>query len=196
MKNLQFKMNKINLSNYLVFLIILVAAISRILPHPPNFTPLAAIALFGSAHLKNKYLVFLIPISIVYLSDLFINNFIYKEEFFRWFYDGCLWQYSVYFLIIILGIYLFNNKINSNKVLLGALMSSFMFFIISNFGVWFSGVMYSKDLTGLISCYVAAIPFYKWTMLGDIFYSVILFGGFYLIQKKFPVFRLDYIKYK
>ena len=191
-------MNKINLSFIYVAGIIFVIILSRLFSNVFeiwNFTPLAAIALFGAAHFRNKYFMFLIPMLAVYLSDLCINYFIYNKSFI-WFYDGFLWQYSVYLLIIILGIFLFKNKININKVILGSLASSFIFYMISNFGVWFLSSMYSKDLAGLVSCYVAAIPFYKWTMLGDIFYSVILFGGFYLIQKKFPVFRLDYIKYK
>ena len=191
-------MNKINLSFIYVVGIIFVIILSRLFSNVFeiwNFTPLAAIALFGAAHFRNKYFMFLIPILAVYLSDLFINYFIYNKSFI-WFYDGFLWQYSVYLLIIISGIFLFKNKININKVILGSLASSLIFYIISNFGVWFSSSMYAKDVSGFISCYVAAIPFYKWTMLGDMFYSVILFGGFYLLQNKFSFFKLNYIKYE
>ena len=171
-------MNKINLTYFSIITLIVFASITRIIPHMPNFTPIGAMALFGGAYLKNKYHAFLIPILSLWLSDLIINNFLlsYYNDF-TWFYPGFLWQYSSFVIIILIG-YLFLNKISFKSVFLTTIVSSLIFFIITNFGVWASGSMYSMDLNGLIICYTAALPFYKGTVLGFIVYSSFLFGVF------------------
>ena len=171
-------MNKINLTYFSIITLIIFASITRIIPHMPNFSPIGAMALFGGAYLKNKYHAFLIPILSLWLSDLIINNFLlsYYNDF-TWFYPGFLWQYSSFVIIILIG-YLFLNKISFKSVFLTTIVSSLIFFIITNFGVWASGSMYSMDLNGLIICYMAALPFYKGTVLGFIVYSSFLFGVF------------------
>ena len=124
--------------------------IFRIIPHIPNFTPIGAIALFGGAYLKNKHHAFLIPIASLWLSDLVLNNFIYSYySDFTWFYPGFIWQYASFILIIIIG-YLF-QKLNFKNVFVTTIGSSLLFFILTNFGVWISGTMYTLDLNGLIT---------------------------------------------
>jgi len=78
-----------------------------------------------------------------------------------------------------------------HNLALSALGASVIFFIVSNFGVWFSGVMYPKDLSGLVACYVAGIPFFQNTVLGDLFYSAILFGVFELSVRKVPKLAIN-----
>jgi hypothetical protein len=182
---------KINIRISVLVAIILLAAFSRLIPHMPNFSPLGAIGLFGVAHFAKKWQAFFIPIAATWLSDLFINNVVYAQYYpeFTWFYSGFYWQYGSYLLITLAGLFIL-RKVKTTTVLVGALSSSAIFFLVSNFGVWAGGSMYAKDFNGLLTCYVAGIPFLKGTLLGDLFYSGVLFGMFALLQQRFPVLRL------
>jgi len=183
-------MNKINISYGVIILLILFASFSRIIPHMPNFTPIGAIALFAGAYLKNKYHAFLIPIASLWLSDLILNNFIFTfYSDFTWFYPGFLWQYISFTLIIVLG-YFFLKKINFKNVFITAISSSLLFFIITNFGVWISGSLYTLDFHGLITCYVMALPFFKGTLLGFMCYSAFLFGVLEFSKHKFETLKI------
>ena len=170
---------------YFVLGLILIAAFARIIPHYPNFTPLCAIALFGAKYFRNKYLAFLIPIVALWFSDIIINNFILSQYFdgFTLFYSGFYWQYGSFLLITILGRKTLNN-LSFLKLLGVSISSSLLFFLISNFGVWVSSSFYSKDIFGLVACYVAAIPFYYGTLSGTIFYSFFLFGSYEFLSRK------------
>jgi len=182
---------KINLRFSLLTALILLCAFSRIISHIPNFSPLGAIGLFGAAHFSKKWQAFLIPIAATWLSDLFINNVIYAQYYpkFTWFYEGFYWQYGSYLIITLTGLGIL-NKINIPKVLTGTLASTAIFFLVSNFGCWIGSTTYPQNFGGLITCYAAGIPFLKGTLLGDLFYSGVLFGTFALAQYKFPVLRL------
>jgi hypothetical protein len=182
---------KINLRFSLLTALILLCAFSRIIPHIPNFSPLGAIGLFGAAHFSKKWQAFLIPIAATWLSDLFINNVIYAQYYpkFTWFYEGFYWQYGSYLIITLTGLGIL-NKINIPKVLTGTLASTAIFFLVSNFGCWIGSTTYPQNFGGLITCYAAGIPFLKGTLLGDLFYSGVLFGTFALAQYKFPVLSL------
>lgn len=186
---LQSENKKIYLRISVLVLMIVLAAFSRIIPHMPNFSPLGAIGLFGAAHFSKKWQAFLIPIAATWLSDLFINNIIYAQYYptFTWFYEGFYWQYSSYLLITLAGVFIF-KKIPPKKVITGALSSTAIFFLISNFGCWSA---YPQTFDGLMACYAAGMPFLKGTFLGDMFYSGVLFGAFALAQKQFPVLRLE-----
>lgn len=183
-------MNKVNISYLTIIVLILFASFSRIIPHMPNFTPLGAMALFGGAYLKNKYHALVIPIASLWLSDLVLNNFIFSfYSDFTWFYPGFLWQYTSFILITIIG-YFFLKKVNFKNVFITSISSSLLFFVITNFGVWLSGSIYSLDFQGLITCYVMAIPFYKGTVLGFICYSSLLFGILEFSKYKFQVLKV------
>ena len=169
---------------YFVLGLILIAAFARIIPHYPNFTPLCSIALFGSKYFRNGYLAFLIPLVALWFSDIIINNFILSQYFdgFTLFYSGFYWQYGSFLLIALLGRKTLNN-LSFLKLLGVSISSSLLFFIISNFGVWVSSSIYSKNILGLIACYTAAIPFYFGTFSGSVFYSFFLFGSYELLSK-------------
>ncbi len=188
---------KINIQFGVLTIIVLLAAFSRLFPHMLNFSPLGAIGLFGSAHFTKRWQVFLIPILATWLSDLFINNIIYAayNPEFIWFYQGFYWQYGSYILIALLGIFLYSNKVIAQNVLIGAVGASLIFFFISNFGVWAGSNMYPKTLVGLLNCYLAGIPFMKGTLLGNLFYASVLFGGFYFLQKRFTLLQPLHLKY-
>jgi hypothetical protein len=187
--------NKLSIRFSVLCGLIIVAAFSRIIPHMPNFSPLGAIGLFGAAHFQKKWQAFLIPIAAIWLSDLFINNVIYAQYYpkFVWFYKGFYWQYGSYLMIVFAAIFIF-NKVTIQKVFTGALVSTVIFFLVSNFGVWIGSTVYPQNFGGLMTCYEAGIPFLKGTMFGDLFYSVVLFGSFALAQKQFLVLRLSHSK--
>ena len=178
-------MNSSKNNSYFVLGLILIVAFARIIPHYPNFTPLCAIALFGGKYFNNKYLAYLLPLLALWISDILINNLILNNYFdgFILFYSGFYWQYGSFILITLIGRKTLKNF--SFIRLLGiSISSSLLFFVISNFGVWISSSFYSKDIFGIISCYVAAIPFYYGTLSGTIFYSFFLFGSYELLSRK------------
>jgi hypothetical protein len=152
-----------------------------------NFSPLGAIGLFGAAYFTKKWYAIIIPISATWLSDLFINNVIYAKYYptFTWFYEGFYWQYGSYLLIAIIGFLIF-KKVTVGRVVVGALASSIIFFVVSNFGCWIGNTFYSQSFAGLTTCYAAGIPFLKGTLLGDLCYSGALFGSFELLKIYYP----------
>jgi len=172
---------------YILSGFILFAALSRLLPHATNFTPLGAIALFGAAYFPSKKWAFIIPILALWLSDLFLNNIFYSAYYdgFTLFTSGFLYIYGAFALIIILGFYLFKH-ITLPRVVGGALGGSIIFFVISNFGVWLTSPMYPLTVEGLALCYTAAIPFFHYTLAGNLLYCGVLFGGYEYIKYKNP----------
>lgn len=184
------KNQKINIRFGVLCLLILLAAFSRLLPHPSNFAPIGAMALFGAAYFSQRYLAFLIPIISMWLSDLVLNNVVYGQYFdhFVWFYQGFYFTYGAFILIGLMG-FLLLKKVKIQTLLIGSLSASILFFLVSNFGVWFSGTMYPKDLNGLMACYTAAIPFFKNTLMGDLVYCGVLFGAFELAQARIPALQ-------
>ena len=145
---------------------ICIAIISRIVPHPPNFTPITAIALFSSIHFKNKLYNYFIPITGLIISDIIIGISLIN-----------IFVYISFLLITFIGAKF--QKINNYSILL----SSTSFFVISNFGVWLIG--YPKNLEGFILCYYMALPFFINTILGDLFYCYAMkYSLVYAINKK------------
>tara|TARA_X000000368_G_scaffold395678_1_gene363312 strand:- start:77 stop:559 length:483 start_codon:yes stop_codon:yes gene_type:complete len=150
--------------NFFLISIILFAIFSRFIPHPPNFTPITAIALLSSKGFTNRWIILLIPMISLFISDLFLGL-----------HDSIPFVYGAFILITLLGISAEKIKIST------VLMSSTIFFLVSNFGVWFYN--YPITLDGLISCYALAIPFFLNTILGDLFYSVIMIYPYYALKK-------------
>ncbi len=190
-------MKKIKLQSGFIALFVLLAAFSRCLPHIWNFSPILAMGLFGAAHFDKQWKALLIPLAATWLSDVFINNVLFKQFFptFTWFYEGFYWQYGTYLLVGLLGYFAFNHKVTVSKVVGGSVLSAVLFFLISNFGVWVGSTMYPNNFVGLIACYTAAIPFFGGSIAGNLFYATVFFGGYYLLQKQFSVLRLGYLQY-
>lgn len=149
--------------------IILFAVLLRLIPHPANFAPIAGMALFGSVYLNKKYAL-IVPLIAMFISDLFIG-----------FHSTILFVYGSFLLSGLIGIWIRQHKTVQN-VILGVLTSSVLFFVITNFGVWLVGSLYSKTFLGLVQCYVYAIPFFRNTLMGDLFYTGVFFGSFELIK--------------
>jgi hypothetical protein len=189
--------SKINVRFSVLVGLIVLAAFSRMIPHMPNFSPLGAIGLFGAAYFNKKWQAFLIPLTAIWLSDLFINNIIYGQfqTSFVWLYDGFYWQYGSYALITLAGFFIF-KKVNVPRILVGTLISTAIFFLVTNFGCFPNNPIYTQDFSGLITCYVAGIPFIKGTLFGDLCYSALLFGSFVLLQQRFSVLKPAFVNVK
>jgi len=156
---------------------ILTAAALRLIPHPPNFTPIGAMALFSGAYLGRKGLAFVAPLAAMLLSDAILG-----------FHSGMPFVYASVALIVLIGA-LVASRITAMTVVGAALASSVLFFIVTNFGTWLVSGMYPLTGAGLAACYVAAIPFFQNTAVGDLFYCAVLFGGFALLERAVPRLR-------
>jgi len=157
--------------------LIVLAALSRILPHPFNFTPIEAMALFGGAYYANRALSIAVPLLAMLLADFFLG-----------FHDGMPVIYATIALISILGFAL-RGRVSVLRVASLGLISATLFFLITNFAVWLGGTMYPMTANGLLACYIAGIPFFHWQLAGVAAYSVVLFGGFALLRSNLPALK-------
>lgn len=174
---------KKNLSNnieYFSISLILLAVVSRFIPHPPNFTPIISISLLAGYSFKNKLKSFLVPIIAMFISDIFIG------------FHSTIWAVYLSFLIIVLLGFLLRRNFSYLKLLGFVSISSFIFYLITNFAVWATSGMYPNTLAGLLQCYLFGLPFYKPTpiemfglaYLGDLIYSFTLFFAYDHATKK------------
>ncbi len=150
---------------------VLTAALSRLIHHPPNFSPITAIALFGGAQFATKRSAFLVPLAAMFLSDLILG-----------FHGLMPVIYACFALFVCFGFWLRKHR-SAGNIFLVTLLASVLFFLISNFGVWGFSSMYPKTTLGLASCFLLAIPYFPNTVLGDLAYSVVLFGGLWLTER-------------
>jgi prepilin signal peptidase PulO-like enzyme (type II secretory pathway) len=179
---------KLNLRLGVLALIVLAAAMSRLLPHPPNATAVGAMALFGGAYFSQRWQSVLVPLVAMWLSDLVLNNVVYKayNPNFTFFTEGSILIYGSIALIAVLGWTLL-KKVKMLNVIGASLLGSVAFFLISNFGVWLYSTMYPQSIAGLMTCYAAGLPFLMNTVLGDMVWCAVLFGGFELAQQRVSV---------
>ena len=168
--------------NLVILLTILVGISTRFMEIlPPNFGAIGAIALFGGAYFSNRTIGLLLPLSVLLASDLIIGltgtgTALYTSQPF---------VYGGFLLIGLLGFLLRTGR-SPVKIMGGSLAGSVIFYLVSNFGVWLTSGFYAKTFGGLISCYGAAIPFFKYTVAGDLVFNTVFFGVAYLIAQRFP----------
>lgn len=181
---------KIDVRFGVVIAMILAAAFLRLVPHPMNFAPIGAMALFGAAYFKSRWAALLVPLAALWLSDLAVTNIVHSAFYpsFTFFYEGFYWVYGATVLTVLLG-FLTLNKVSFGRVAGSAIGAAILFFLITNFGSWIYEPIYSKDLSGLMASYIAGIPFFRGTLAGNLLYSAVLFGGFELAQRRFAVLR-------
>jgi len=172
----------------LLSVLILIAAFGRIIPHPYNMSPIAAMGLLGAAYCSRKWMALLIPFLATWLSDLFINNIVYAELFdgFTWFYAGSAWVYGSYAVIIMMG-YILLNTVTIARIASGSILATSIFFLITNFGAWIGNPLYPQSFEGLLMSYAAGLPFLQGSFIGDLMYSGILFGGFALASRSLNI---------
>lgn len=163
-----------------ISLFVAVAAGARLLPHPPNVTPIVAMALFGGAYLRSKKLALVLPLAAMVLSDLALGFTVYGTNILRW---SQLVVYACIAAIAGIGL-LLQDRRSVARVVSAGLTSSVLFFVVTNFAVWAGDSLYPKNWGGLITCYTAAIPFFRNSILGDAFFGVLLFGGFALLESR------------
>ncbi len=169
--------------NYFAIFLILAAMSLRVARHygiinlPPNFAPIAAIALFSATYLPKKQAL-IIPIITMIIADLFIGFYNPAIMFF---------VYLSFILTSVLGLYIKQNKSLAN-IIGGSLIASILFYLITNSAVWSFSGLYPQTIQGLYQCYIMAIPFFRNTLLGDLFYVTLIFGSYelvvYLVKNK------------
>jgi hypothetical protein len=160
-----------------LLLAIVAAAALRLVPHPPNFTPIGAMALFSGAYLGRRALAFVAPLAALLLSDLVLG-----------FYSSMWVQYVATASLVGLGLVALQRR-SALRVGLVTLVGSILFFALTNLGVWALSGMYAHDAAGLAACFAAAVPFFQNTLAGDLFYAALLFGGFALLERSVPAIR-------
>ena len=161
-----------------VGLIIAAAALRLVFYQLPNVAPVAAMALFGGAILRRPIFAFGVPLAALALSDLAVNAAMLGEPLAR----PNLWVYGAFLLIGLIGFAI--RRWQSPMVLAGASVTgSVLFFVVTNFGVWAQGLWYPLSPEGLAACYVAAIPFFGQTVLGDLLFNAVLFGAYFSLQQ-------------
>ncbi len=158
--------------------IIGIGALARFLPHPPNFTPIAALALVGGAYLDRRY-GFALPLVALFVSDIFIG-----------FHDLMVYVYASFLIVGVLGVWVGRNK-TVLRMTTATLTGSIIFFVVTNFGVWLGtkGILYPATFEGLIECYTLAIPFFRTSLLGDVLFAGVLFGIFEYARRVHGVFE-------
>ncbi|MBA3649508.1 MAG: hypothetical protein H0W62_13320 [Chitinophagales bacterium] len=170
--------DKVFSSQFIILcLIILCASLSRLLSnqlHLWNFTPIAAMALFSGASFREKKYAFLVPLIAMVVTDFIIG-----------FHPGIWDVYGAFAIITVIGIYL-RNRVSVPNIILASLVSSLLFFFITNFFVWLGAGLYTQDAQGLGKCFAEGIPFFGNTIAGDLFYCGVLFGGYELLKKTNP----------
>jgi hypothetical protein len=157
----------------LVVGMILLGILSRLAPHPWNATPVMAIALFGGACLSKRASI-LVPLSIVAVSDGLIG----------W-HDTIPFTWGAFVPTAMLGWWV-RRRASAGRIVAASLVGSLLFFVITNFGVWLVGNLYPLTRAGLWQCYVAAIPFLRGTLAGDLVYTAIFFGAYALVTRRTP----------
>ena len=168
--------------------LIFIAALSRVLPHPPNFSPIEAVALFGGAYFAKRHWALLVPLAAMFASDLVLgvaNGGIYWDYFSS---AGYLLVYVCIALSTALGFGL-RGKVTGSRVLGYSLAGSLLFFVVTNFGAWLGSPAYPQTFAGLAAAYVAGVPFFQWTVLGTLAYAALLFGGFELLRRRVPALQ-------
>jgi len=162
----------------LAFVMIFGGILMRLLPHLPNFTPIAAIALFGGTNLSKKY-AFVVPLVAMFISDIFIG-----------FHASMPMVYGSFFITGLIGLYLRKHKTFGN-IVSASLASSLIFFLLTNFNFWYVMPLYPKTFAGMIAAYVNALPFFRNTILGDLCYTGVFFGTYELAQLLVARFKVS-----
>ncbi len=164
--------------------IIIAGALFRFIPHWPNFTPVAAMALFGGAYLGRKYLAFLIPFAAMFLSDLILGLHAYMGA-----------VYVAFGITVMIG-FLLRGKTSAGKVVMASISSSVIFYLITNFSAWLASPIYPNTPAGLMESYIAGLAFFNNgslgisfflnEVIGSLFYNGIFFGAFYFAKQRIP----------
>jgi hypothetical protein len=161
----------------LALVLIAIAAALRVAPHPWNFTPIGAMALFSGAILKDRRLAFVVPLVALFAGDIFIG-----------FHKLMPIVYASFLANVAIGLWLRNRR-TVTRIAAATLAGAIQFFLVTNFAVWEFGLSYPRTGSGLAACYIAGIPFFWNTLAGDAAYAALFFGTFAVAERLFPAFR-------
>lgn len=151
--------------------IIFALALFRLLPHWPNVSPVAAMALFGGAYFADKKMAFMVPFVALFLSDLILGL-----------HNTMVFVYGGFALTVAIG-FLLKNRVNVTNTAFAAVASSVLFFLLTNLGAWMTSGLYAKSAAGLMQAYAAGIPFFQNSLLGNLVFSAVIFAGYAFLQK-------------
>ncbi|HEX7151396.1 MAG TPA: DUF6580 family putative transport protein [Thermoanaerobaculia bacterium] len=163
---------------WLALLLVIVGVVYRVVPHPWNFAPVGAIALFAGATFERRWTAVVIPLVTMFIGDLFVGLHALMPLL-----------YATYALIAVLGMLLRERRTSPVAIGGGALASATIFFVLSNFGMWALGMYYPRTWDGLVTCFVNAIPYFGNTLASDLIFSACLFGLFHVGQTLLPAAR-------
>ncbi|SFH25948.1 DUF6580 family putative transport protein [Pedobacter insulae] len=147
-----------------------------------NFSGIGAVALFGGAYFKHKINAFLLPVLMLFISDL---GLVLTMGIDYGFYSGWYYTYIAFILMVLVG-HLMIKKINVQRVLAASLVGVFIHWVVSDFGVWLGSTIYAQNIAGFWACLVAAIPFEKTFLYSTLGYSALMFGAFESLKAKYP----------
>lgn len=172
---------KMRSKNHIILIVgtIILLGISRLLPHPYNFTPLGGMAILGAAYFQSTIWKYVVPMVAFYLSDLLVSNVLYAsfyaDQGFVWFSSHMIWTYGATITIVLFSSLILRRK--SFKNILGAsLLGAVLFFVISNFGSWIADPIYPKSIGGLTTAFIAGIPFFPATLASTVLYASLGYG--------------------
>jgi hypothetical protein len=157
--------------------IIFALAMFRLLPHLPNVSPVAAMALFGGAYFADKRMAFLVPLLALFLSDLALGL-----------HNSMIFVYAGFALTVAIG-FLLKGRVTITNTAFATVVSSVLFFLLTNLGAWMTSGLYARSAEGLMQAYVAGIPFFQNSLLGNLAFVAVIFGGYHLLQKNVSSLR-------
>tara|TARA_B100000674_G_scaffold74707_1_gene51803 strand:+ start:1513 stop:2028 length:516 start_codon:yes stop_codon:yes gene_type:complete len=152
--------------------LIILLALSRLIPHPPNFTPILGMAVFSGAIINKKIVAYLVPLAAMLLSDLYLG-----------FHSGMPIIYFTLAICVLIGTFI-ESRVTILNSILGITAGVLVFYLITNFTVWYGSGMYENSFSGLITCYVMGLPFLQNTFISSLIYGMGAFLIYEVINKR------------
>ncbi len=178
----------------ILVLIVFLVTLSRLVPYlldiqeTFNFSPLAAIALFGGAYFMKRSSAILFPLLALWISNLVLDN-VFLSEYYDGFALFANWEVYLAILAIIGLAFFVLKKVTLPRVIGASLGASILFFLVTNFIAWLN--YYPLTYAGLVECFTLALPFFRNTLTSDLFFSLVLFGSYELAARRYPVLRME-----
>ncbi|AOE49537.1 DUF6580 family putative transport protein [Kangiella sediminilitoris] len=168
-------MSKLQVKTFSLIAIIVAIGLYRLFPHPFNVTPVMAMGLFAGTYFDKKWLAFVIPVASMLMADIFLG-----------FHATMVFVYAAILLAVSIG-FLLRRSVSPLKVIAASTCGSIIFFVVTNFGVWWVNDYYPNSWEGLVTCYTMAIPFFQRTLLGDLLFNGVLFVSYWYFSKAVSV---------
>lgn len=165
----------------LALTLVVLAALVRLVPHPPNFAPVGGVAIFGGARLRG-WQAYCVPIFVMLLTDPIRSRLEGASSAYSW---ATLIIYGCFLINVVLGRVFLRHSSSPMRIASVAVAGSIQFYVITNLFEWWRGIpVYAHTLSGLAECYTAALPFFGRTLLADLFYTGVLFTSYALVSRR------------